>query len=388
MNPRRIAIMLGLDWPYRRHIDIFEGTQRYASEQGWACDIDEYADRTLCKCTRRTLPYHGIIARATEAVAKQARRLRLPIVNVWASSPARGLPSVLPNVELMGRLRADHLLDRGFTRFACLARSNDPSGSLETAAFVARLAEAGFRCPVTFVPNAPKAVERSPRNYEITARWVDTLKPTVAVYIYDEHTARQVMQLCRNRGWDVPHDVAIITGNNEALLCSHPAPGLSSIEVGYERVGYEAARMLDRMMEGQAPPTRPLMLPPIGIVARASTDFFAVEDEMIAGALRFISGHLREPIGVDDVARAVGVSRRTLETRFRGRMGITIAAEVRRLRIEQAKRLLAGHATIREIAREAGFGTTKQLSQVFRRDLDTTPRDYRRQIKASGDGWG
>ena len=374
--------MLGLDWPYRRHTDIFEGTQRYAAQHGWHCDIDEFVDRTLSKCSRKTVPYDGVIARATQAVAAQTARLKLPIVNVWASTPAKGLATVIPNVEAMGRIRAEHLLDRGFSRFACLVRMNDPSGSLEAQAFVARLAEAGFRCPVTAVPSAAKAVERSRRSYEITAHWVDSLKPTTGVYVYDEHAARQVIQICRNRGWSVPHDIAIIAGDNERTLCSHPAPGLTSIEVGFDRIGYEAARLLDQLMDGGSRPTRPLVLPPIGLVARASTDFFAVDDPLIAEALRYISSHLREPIGVDDIAAAVDTSRRTLENRFRSEMGITVAAEVRRLRIEMAKRLLTESGEpIRLIARETGFRTSKQLSEVFRRELDTTPRAFRKQMK-------
>lgn len=111
-----------------------------------------------------------------------------------------------------------------------------------------------------------------------------------------------------------------------------------------------------------------------------------MDDPLIAAALRFISSHLREPIGVDHIAEGVEVSRRTLETRFRRSMDTPIAAEVRRPRIEHAKRILAGQATMREIARETGLGTSKQLSQIFRRELDTTPGDYRKQSRGQTSG--
>ena len=41
-KPRRVAFMLDLEWPYKRHAGIFAGTQQYAEEQGWESTIDEY----------------------------------------------------------------------------------------------------------------------------------------------------------------------------------------------------------------------------------------------------------------------------------------------------------------------------------------------------------
>jgi LacI family transcriptional regulator len=194
-----------------------------------------------------------------------------------------------------------------------------------------------------------------------------------------------VIQICRNRGWSVPHDVAMIAGSNEASLCDHPQPGLTSVELGYGRIGYEAARLLDRLMDGEPRPTRPILMPPVGLIVRASTDFFAVEDESVAAALRFISSHIREPIGVDDIAEAVGVSRRTLECRFREQMDRPIAAEVRRLRIELAKRRLAeSDASIGRVAQESGFANASRMSEVFQRELGLTPRDYRGQCRVKG----
>jgi LacI family transcriptional regulator len=202
----------------------------------------------------------------------------------------------------------------------------------------------------------------------------------IGVFIDAEGTGRTITQMCHHRGWRVPQDVAIIAGYNEETLCEHPKPSLSSVDIGDERVGYEAAQLLDRLMSGQPPPKEPILVRPIGIVARESTDFLAVEDDLVCEALRFISAHSHRAIGVDEIAAAAATSRPTLERRFRKFLGRPIAAEIRRLRIERAKReLTSTDAPIRRIAQKTGFVDSTQFGRVFRREVGLSPSAYRRQ---------
>jgi LacI family transcriptional regulator len=111
LKPRRVAIMLDLRWPYKRHSEVFAGAQRYAVERGWVSIIDEFADDTLRGGAEQ---YDGILARATPLLARRAAKLGVPVVNVWPSSPARHLlPGVFPDSSATGRLVAEHLLARG-----------------------------------------------------------------------------------------------------------------------------------------------------------------------------------------------------------------------------------------------------------------------------------
>ena len=118
---RRIALMLDLRWPYKRHSEVFAGVQRYAEERGWASTIDEFAHDTL-RCRRRGAErYDGVVARANHQLAWRAAEHGVPVVNGWPSSPARHrLPGVLPDSAETGRLVAEHLLARGFRTFATL----------------------------------------------------------------------------------------------------------------------------------------------------------------------------------------------------------------------------------------------------------------------------
>ncbi len=381
-KPRRVAVMLDLQWLYKRHVAIFVGIQRYADERGWDSIIDEFAHDTLPTRRGTSVPYDGIIARVNRQLVSRAGRLGVPVVNVWPSSPARHLvPGVFPDSTQTGRLIAEHLMARGFRRFATLASPQNVDNLLEAKEIARLVGEAGFPCDSIQIPQNPwQNLADWKEAMRTIDRSMDGWKSPIGVYVNGEVEGRLVAQACHRRGWRVPADVAIVAGKNEEILCEHPRPSLTSIEIGYDRIGYEAARLLGRLMNGEASPEVPILLPPQGLVVRESTDFFAIDNELVASALAYISANSHRPIGCDDVARAVGAETRTLQNYFRKIIDRPVATEIRRVRIERAKRELAqSKRPLAEIARAVGFGDSLQLYEVFRRELGVTPSEYRKQ---------
>jgi len=381
-KPHRVAFMLDLEWPYKRHTGIFAGAQRYAQERGWESTIDEYVAENLPARRTRSIPYDGVIGRVTGKLAERAARLGLPVVNVWYTSPVwRRLPGIFPDYAAVGRLRAEHLLARGLRRFAGLGREGRGS-RIEVTAFQATVSKAGFPCDTVKLSLHPRRTYASWRKHQqridsLISKWL----PPIGVFASSEEVGRMIAQMCRQRGWRVPHDVAIIAGMNEESLCEYPRPSLTSVEIGYERIGYEAAQLLDRLMDGDTPPTEPVLIPPQGLVVRESTDFFAVEDPVMSAALEFIAANSQHhQIGAVDVAAAVNIGLRTLQRQFRKYLDRPITAEIQRVRIERAKRELAqSKRPIYEIARDVGFGRAMRMYEVFRRELGVTPREYRKK---------
>ena len=378
---RRVGVMLELSASYKRHTDLYAGFQQYAYEQDWETIIDEYADDSLPTGRGQQAPYDGIVARATRKLAERAGQLQVPVVNVWLNSPVRDkLPGVFCDFSLTGKLRAEHLLDRGFERFGALA-TNTAAPELELRSFRDTVTSAGYPCVTDRVPLDPdKSLANWRKSEKAIASWIERLNPPVGVYVSADSYGRMVAQICRSRGLSVPGDVAIIAGNNEETLCEHPQPSLTSVEIGFERIGYESGRLLHSMMDGKAAPKTHLLLPPSGLVVRESTDFFAVKDPLVASALAYISANSHRRIGPDKVATAVNAETRTLQMRFRKFLNRPIAAEIRRVRIERAKRELAqSKRRLSEIARDVGFGETMRMYEVFRRELGVTPSEYRKQ---------
>ncbi len=383
----RVAIMLDLQWPFKRHSEVFAGVQRYAEEHGWVSIIDEFAHDTIRRKRSAAERYDGIVARANHPLARQASKFGVPVVNVWPSSPARHLlPGVFPDSTETGRLVAEHLLARGFRTFATLTSPKNVDNELEVAEFTRVVREAEFGCASAYIPQHPQRdLSHWRKTVQLIDRAMSRWTPPVGVYVGQEVYGRMVVQAGHRRGWRIPDDVAVVAGKNQETLCEHPRPSLTSVEVGYDRIGYAAAELLARLMAGQAPPLAPIRLPPHGLVVRESTDFFAVDHPVVAAALAYISAHSHRRIGPDDVAAAVGAETRTLQNYFRATIQRPIATEIRRVRIERAKRELAqSDRPLDAIARDVGFGNIQRLYEVFRRELGVSPGEYRSQRVSKG----
>jgi LacI family transcriptional regulator len=194
----------------------------------------------------------------------------------------------------------------------------------------------------------------------------------------DDDRGRQSLTACREGEMQVPEDVAVIGVDNDEVLCDVSDPPLSSVALDTESAGYEAAALLDGLMAGRVRQPKRILVPPLFVVQRRSTDIVAANDRDVAMALRFIHERAGKPIAVKEIARASSLSRRMLELRFRRAVGRTIHEEIERSRLERAKRLLAETGMpIAEVALAAGFASAGYFSKVFRHATGLPPGEYR-----------
>jgi LacI family transcriptional regulator len=200
----------------------------------------------------------------------------------------------------------------------------------------------------------------------------------MAVFACYDNRGQQLLEACRRVGLSVPEEVAVLGVDNDEVLCMLSPPPLSSIILNPERTGWEAASLLATLMEGRNPPSQPLLIPPVGIRIRQSTDILAVADAKIAAALKYIREHACESIGVTDVLRQTPMARRSLEMRFERLLHRSPRAEILRVRLNRVRELLVGtELPIWEIAGRAGFDP-EYMSVVFKREAGMSPREYRR----------
>ena len=302
---RRVAVAIDLGTALRHHQDVFAGIERYAQERThWDCIVQPFV-RNLQKCRGKT-GYHGIIARVTAGLAQEAATAGVHLVNVWSGSPATTLPSVLPDFEASGRMAAEHLLGRGFRRFAFQEFSRHGGTQLALAGFKDTLLAAKCRPTTMTLSSRCDEDARSWEQYSTRMeRWIGGWKLPLGVFVVQDIFCRYLAYACLRAGLRIPEDVALIGFGNEPTVCVHPEPSLSSIEVGFERVGYEAAALLDRLMDGRPAPKAPILVQPAGLVVRRSTDVYVVDDPEVAAALRFIAEHSprRHPRGRRGEAR-------------------------------------------------------------------------------------
>jgi LacI family transcriptional regulator len=387
---KRIAVSLELVWFMKYHQEVFAGAMDYAHQCGdWDCLIGPFPERLL-RVKKGPRHCDGILARATRPMVAAARAAGIPLVNVWNSSPVAGeVPTVAPDLKECGRMAARHLFARGFRRFVFIGIERRERSSREIytgyagALREARLPLATVRVPTGFA----EQVSGWGRFSEAMDAWIARQSLPAGVFCDHDLLARYVANELARHGVAIPHEAALVGVGNEELVCVHPEPSLTTIDNGYHRVGFRAAQLLDRMIEGERIAPRTIHLPPMSLIPRRSTDSLVVEDGLVAAALRFIADRSQDAIRVGDVAAAVHVSRRTLERRFREIVNQSVARQISLQRVERAKRLLVeGGSLGKQVARACGFPSTEQMWLTFRRITGMSPTAFRNQSEKKGSG--
>lgn len=322
----------------------------------------------------------GIIARIeTEEIARTVRKLDVPIVDVSAARHVPGIPWVETDDEAIANLAAEHLRDRGFKHLAFCGERKFEWSRFRRDYFLAAASAAGCRC---FVHESKSRFDKGyswNREKQAMAAWLRKLPRPIGVMACYDIKAQQLLDVCRESNVAVPEEVAVIGVDNDELLCNLSDPPLSSVIPDTHHTGYLAAELLDRAMSGKQVRQKGYLIKPLGVEARQSTDVLAIEDRHVAAALRFIREHACSGINVQTMMKAIPVSRRVLEGRFKSMIGRTPHEEIIRVRIERVKQLLREtEMKMSAIAERAGFQHVEYLSVAFKQKVGVSPSAFRK----------
>jgi LacI family transcriptional regulator len=175
----------------------------------------------------------------------------------------------------------------------------------------------------------------------------------------------------------VPDQVAVVGVDNDEMVCSLTNPPLTSVIQGTDMLGFYAAEILDRMINGEDM-IESKVIPPQSIAVRESSDSHVIEDELIFKALGFIRDRACSGIRVDEVAHHCHVSRSTLENRFKRKLGKSVHNEITRLQINKVKDLLIHDGMpLKHISRITGFSSPQYMSIKLKEDTGLSPMQYR-----------
>lgn len=327
----------------------------------------------------------GIIARVeNHRIARAIQDLGLPTVDLRGLLSGLEMPLIATDDEAVARLAVNHFLERGFRNFAYCGFVGADYSDNRSRAFVRIVEEEGFGCHV-FQPNrkprpsGTRALELSGLHAEAeVAHWVEELPRPISLMACNDIRGQQVLNACRDAGIAVPEEVAVLGVDNDDVLCDLSYPTMSSIVPDTQRIGYESATVLDRMMGGSPPREWATYIAPKGVVTRRSTDVLAIEDRQLARAVRFIREHACEGITVEDVLAEIPLSRSVFERRFAKQFGRTPKSEILRTRLDRVKQLLAGtDVPLKQIAIRAGFAHPEYMNVIFKERTGQTPGQYR-----------
>jgi LacI family transcriptional regulator len=384
---RRIALLMGQDLGFCR--EVIRGIRAYAIRKpGWAFRNGP-PDPQIIGPLREWKP-DGVIAELFDPqFAGSLLRMRKPVVDTALWLPNLNVSAVDVDHAAVGRLAAEYLLSLGLSNFAFFGSATAGYSQIRERAFCERLKNEGRRTTVWHGQYLREAATRTSwKKMELqTRRWLQQLPKPVGLFVCNDVTARSLADICGQLGLHVPDEVALLGVDNDELECLLTSPPLSSVAIPGERIGYEAARLLDDAMSGRRRAATRLFLPPVRLVARQSTDTLAVRDPVVISALRHIHAHAAEGIKVRNVVQAIGAGRRELERKFRTVLGRSVLQELCRTRIQQAQKLLSStDLSMPAVARLSGFSSAHRLSMVFRRVCGMPPTAYRRQSQIHDGG--
>ncbi len=364
---REIALLLDYNDNYAK--TVVDGVAKYSMQNRWRFVTHRGVPSVTFDQLKASSP-DGVIGYLTPPVVTWLKRRKIPAVNVKSDFSKLPACSVLTDNIEIGRRAADYLAGKGFSRFAYVAGPvSGICARLKYEGFSERLSAIGFDSPVLEVDEVPACFNAEE-------------KLSLAVFAVEDFVGRMVIDCCEDCGLNVPEHVAVLGVNNSPFICSMVCPQLSSIELGAERIGYQAAALLDRLIQGEPPPDEPVVIASESIVERRSTELTEVDDRLVHAALEYIGEHVSNPIGVADVALAIACCRRTLELKFRERLGRTPHEEIRRARIEQACRLLREtDLTVEVVAESCGYAARDRFNAAFRKEKGMTPSRYRKQYR-------
>ncbi|CAA6692420.1 MULTISPECIES: DNA-binding transcriptional regulator [unclassified Lentimonas] len=323
----------------------------------------------------------GIIARiSSHEIARFVQQKNIPVVNVSGITvDGFEAPCVTTDYEKVATTAVEHFLDRGFRNFGYVGPVYESFVSRHHHAFEDALSALGHPC-VTY-PMAKLGPDTDIQTIRRTLRqWVASLPRPIGVFSWGATVGRDVIEACLWEKISVPYDVAVLGGDFDDLLNVASYPALSGVVTPAEQIGYQAAEKLHKTILGESVENETTLLPPVGVEERLSTDVIAVDDPKLAQVVAYIREHAFEQIVVDDILKAVPMSRRILERRFQQAFGRTLLAEIRRVRINRARKLLSEtDMQMQDIAEACGYNTYNYLTHIFKRVAGMTPTDYRKQ---------
>lgn len=367
---------------------LIAGVVSFAKEQpDWQLSYREFSLGEWNSAWTSQGRFDGIIARITsEAMARDLLATAVPVVDMLGEFHHEKIPRVGCDNDAIGRLAARHLIESGFSHIAYCGYEGAMYSDLRQKAVEAETSPVhvyhGLRSRQPSDLATREAWENQRGNR--LAEWLSSLPKPLGVICANDVRALDVSHAARDAGWRIPGEIAVIGVDDDDLLCSMARPANSSVKPDLHGQGRLAAETLACLMAGGEVPRLEQQLTPLGVVERPSTDHVVTPHPHVAAAFRYARANLSAPLGIDEIARACGVSRSLLDRDFKQDLGRTVGDEIRRLREARIRHLL-GHTDHRleEIASLTGLSGRVALANFFKERTGLTPGEYRKARRAS-----
>ena len=384
---KRILLLTDFSSGYSRN--LLQGIVKYAKKHGpWVFyRLPLYyrkmlGDKGVAKWAKEWKA-DAVIAQLSNIDLNALYELKIPIIVQNYKERNEFVSNITGDYLGTGELAADFFIHRGYKNFAYYGFSDAVWMRERGEGFSGRLKEHGFKTHC-FEEREENVGEEGRWEYdaEKLKGWLVSLPKPVGLFACDDFFALQVTEVCKMNEINIPEDISILGVDNDQLLCSISDPTLSSIELNVELGGYEAGKLLDEYFRKEKQPPINIVIKPVRLVLRDSTEKFSVTDKYVEQVLRYIENNYQQRLTVDRIIEMVPYSRRVFERKFKEETHMTIYQYVQEVRISKLSELLiTTNLPLVEVATMVGFDDYNNVSRSFVKYKGISPLQYRKKHK-------
>lgn len=390
-TPRKVGVRIPNWTTFAR--GIYPGLMAYVHEHGpWQIDTTEETTHEI-PITTIDQKWRGdglIVFRCTSNELRAWKRNGIRVVNISSETPSGriGTPaSVIPDNHAAGKLAGNHLLGRGLRQFACWIDPTRRYAQQRYEGFSEVVRRAGYNVETVELAVSKIPIQNKWHSIEAKLRErLPQLDLPIGVFAKDDISAACIIRVCQSIGLNVPRDVAVVGCNNDPAFVYTTTPSLTSVVYPAQKVGEEAAAMLDRMMHDRDwEPNNPTFVPLNQVVERQSTAVFAFEDSLVSHVWAYLQQQSpQRVIQLHDLAQHLAVAEPTLRRRFQRATGHSVKSAIDQTRLSRIKyRLEHTDLPIKRIAYECGFITPEELARFVQRNTGKSPSQWRKERRRS-----
>ena len=378
----KIALLFNANKVYDRQ--VVEGIGQYiqASQCMWDIFVeDEFIYHTN---TINQLSIDGIIADFDDPkTVELLQHTFIPTIAVGSSYKQVDFyphfPYVATDNAALVEMALSHLQEKGLSQFAFygLQVNTHKHWSIERRDAFVELMEKNHY-PIYLYEGVQVHAQNWLEEQQKLIVWLKSLPSHTGIIAVTDARARHLLQACEYSKIAVPEELCVIGIDNEELIQYLSRVSLSSVEQGAREIGYQAAKLLHKLLNGQKAPSTPILIPPITVHTRNSTDYRSLSDPLVIQAMHYIRHRACHGIKVEQVLDHLEISRSNLEQRFKNEMDRTIHQVIHEEKIARAKNLLEQtDISIQEIADICGYPSVQYFYSVFKKEFEMTPKEFR-----------
>ncbi len=378
----KVALLFNANKIYDR--GVVEGVGQYIQASQCTWDIFVEDDFILHQNTIQNLNIDGVIADFDDLnIVEMLKDVQVPIIGVGGSyqNPEHypNVPYVATDNYALVEMALNHLRQKGIHRFAFYgypAETKKHWANERLKAFEDLMQKYEHEYDI-YIGDKTHSSNWSEAQIKL-GEWLQTLPDYTGIIAVTDARARHLLQVCEHIKIAVPEQLCIIGIDNEELIQFLSRISLSSVVQGTSQIGYQAAKLLHKCLLEQPISSEPLLIPPLKVEARRSTDYRSLQDPFVIQAMHYIRHHACQGIKTEQVLDHLRISRSNLEQRFKEEMGKTIHQVIHEEKLAKAKYMLRyTEISTQEIAEICGYPSLQYFYAVFKRDLNITPTQFR-----------